>query len=166
MKDIYKNPILYYILTPVIVCLWPLLVWAVYLPAAEKNEGDQQDQFKKAEAIMMEILTLDPDRREYVDSNDIDTEFNFDKVVAMVASASKIPPSKWELSAVAPQTSRGEKSQSAAVSLKQIDIVKFSEFLSTIQLRWANLQCNRVKLTHKQGLPDMWDIDIEFKYYY
>ena len=64
------------------------------------------------------------------------------------------------------QTTRDQKSQGATVSLKQIDIVKFSEFLSTIQLRWANLQCNRVKLTHKQGLPDMWDIDIEFKYYY
>jgi hypothetical protein len=166
MKDIYKNPILYYILTPVIVCLWPLLVWAGEGPAAEENKKDQHDQFKSAEAIMMEILTLDPDRSEYADSNDVDTEFNFDKVVAMVASKSKIPPTKWDLNATAPQTSSGQKSQSAAVNLKQIDIVKFSEFLSTIQLRWANLQCNRVKLTHKQGLPDMWDIDIEFKYYY
>lgn len=166
MKDIYKNPILYYILTPVVVCLWPLLVWAVYLPAAEKNIEDQQDQFKRAEAIMMEILTLDPDRREFADSNDVDVEFNFDKVVAKVASTSKIPPSKWDLNAVAPQISSGQKSQSATVSLKQIDIVKFAEFLSTIQLRWANLQCNRVKLTQKPGLPDMWDVDIEFKYYY
>lgn len=166
MRDIYRNPILYYILVPVIVCLWPLLVWGIYLPAAEKNKDDQQDQFKKAEAIMMEILTLDPDRREYSDSNDVDTEFNFDKVVAQVASKSKIPPSKWDLNATAPQTSRGEKSQSATVSLKQIDVVKFAEFLSTIQLRWANLQCNRVKLTQKPGLPDVWDVDIEFKYYY
>ncbi len=166
MKDIYNNPILYYIVIPVIVCFWPLLVWAVYLPAAEKNKENQQAQYKKAEAIMMEILTLDPDRREYADSNDVDTEFNFDKAVAMVAGTSKIPSSKWDLNAVAPQTSRGEKSQSATVSLKQIDIVKFSEFLSTIQLRWANLQCNRVKLTQKPGLPDMWDVDIEFRYYY
>jgi hypothetical protein len=166
MKDIYENPILYYILTPVIVCLWPLLVWVVYLPASEQNQEDQQAQFKKAEAIMMEILTLDPDRREYTDSNDVDTEFTFDKAVAMVASRSRIPPSKWDLNAVAPQTSRGEKSQSATVNLKQIDIVKFSEFLSAIQLRWANLQCNRVKLSQKPGLPDMWDVDIEFKYYY
>ncbi len=166
MKDIYKNPILYYILTPVIICLWPLLVWAIYLPAAEKDNNNQQAQFKKAEAIMMEILTLDPDRRDFVDSNDVNAEFNYDKAVAMVAGTSKIPPSKWNLNATAPQTSRGEKSQNAAVSLKQIDIVKFSEFLSTIQLRWANLQCNRVKLTQKPGLPDMWDVDIEFKYYY
>jgi hypothetical protein len=148
------------------VCLWPLLVWAVYLPAAEKSQEAQKAQYKKAEAIMMEILTLDPDRRDFADSNDVGTEFKFDKVVAKVAGASKIPPSKWDLNAVAPQTSRGEKSQSADVSLKQIDIVKFSEFLSTIQLRWANLQCDRVKLTQKPGLPDMWDVDIKFKYYY
>ena len=166
MRDIYKNPILYYILVPVIVCLWPLLVWAVYLPAAEKNKEEQRAQYKKAEAIMMEILTLDPDRRDFADSNDVDTEFNFDKAVAKVASTSRIPPSKYKLNAGARQPSRGEESQSATVTLKQIDIVKFSEFLSTIQLRWANLQCNRVKLTQKPGLPDMWDVDIEFKYYY
>ncbi len=166
MKDIYKNPILYYILTPVIVCLWPLLVWAVYLPAAEKSQEDQKAQYKKAEAIMMEILTLDPDRRDFTDSNDVDVEFTFDKAVAKVASSSKIPPSKYKLNPGMPQISRGEKSQSATVSLKQIDVVKFSEFLSTIQLRWANLQCNRVKLSQKQGLSDMWDVDIEFKYYY
>jgi hypothetical protein len=166
MRDIYKNPILYYILTPVIVCLWPLLVWAVYLPAAEENKEDQREQFKKAEAIMMEILTLDPDRREFADSNDVDVEFTFDKAVAKVASTSKIPPSKYKLNAGTAQTASGQKSQAATVSLKQIDVVKFAEFLSTIQLRWANLQCNRVKLTQKQGLPDMWDVDIEFKYYY
>ncbi len=166
MKDIYKNPILYYILTPVIVCLWPLLVWAVYLPAAEKGKEEQKAQYKKAEAIMMEILTLDPDRRDFADSNDVDTEFNFDKAVAKVASTSKIPPSKCKLNSGMLHTSQDQKSQSATVSLKQIDIVKFSEFLSTIQLRWANLQCNRVKLTQKPGLPDMWDVDIDFKYYY
>ncbi|MCP4260926.1 MAG: hypothetical protein GY774_25960 [Planctomycetes bacterium] len=166
MKDVFKNPILYYILAPVIVCLWPLLVWAVYLPAAEKNNEIQQKQFEKAEVIMMDILTLDPDRRDYTDSNDVDVEFNFDKVVAMIASTSKIPPSKWDLSAVAPQTVSGQKSQSATVSLQQVGVVKFAEFLSTIQFRWANLQCNRVKLTQKLGLPDIWDVDIEFKYYY
>ena len=166
MKDMFRNPIFYYILAPVIVCLWPLLVWAVYLPAAEKNEIDQREQFKRAEEVMLDILTLDPDRRDYTDSNDVEIEFKFDKAVAKVASTCKIPPTKWDLNAAAPQTSKGEKSQSATVSLKLIDIVKFSEFLSTIQLRWANLQCNRVKLTQKPGLPDIWDVDIEFKYYY
>ncbi len=166
MKDIYKNPILYYILVPVIVGLWPLLVWAMYLPAAEKSVEDQLAQDRKAEAIMIEILTLDPGRRKFADSNDVSTKFTYDNAVVRIASSCKIPPSKYKLSSGMLTTSSDQKSQSATVNLKQIDIVKFTEFLSMIQLRWANLQCNRIKLTKKQGLPDMWDVDIEFKYYY
>ena len=164
MKDIYKNPILYYILVPAIVSLWPLFVWAIYLPATENNMKDQQDQLREAEAIMMEILTLDPDRS--ADANDTPAEFTYDRAVERVAGSCGIPPSKYKLSPGMPMTIGGQKSQSANVSLSQIDIVKFARFLSMIQLRWANLHCNRVKLTQKQSLPDMWDVDIEFKYYY
>ncbi len=166
MKEMYKNPILYYILVPVIVGLWPLLVWAMYLPAAQKSIEDQLVRDRKAEAIMIEILTLDPGRRQFADSNNVSTEFTYDNAVVSIAGESGIPPSKYKLSSGMLITSRGQKSQSATVNLKQIDIVKFAKFLSMIQLRWANLQCNRVKLTKKQGLPDMWDVDIEFKYYY
>jgi len=164
MKDIYKNPILYYILVPAIICLWPLFVWAIYLPAAENNMKDQQALSKRAEAIMMDILTLDPDRS--ADANDTPAEFTYDRAVERVAGACGIPPSKRKLRPVMPMTTGGQKSQSATVSLKQIDIVKFAKFFSMIQLRWASLQCNWVRLAKKQGLPDMWDVDIGFKYYY
>ncbi len=166
MEDIYKNPILYYILVPVIVGLWPLLVWAIYLPATEKNVIDQQAQYKKAEAAMMEILTLDPDRREFADANNVGTEFTYAGAIDNVARASGILPSMYKLSSGMLITSRDQRSQSASVNLKQIDIKSFAEFLDKIQFRWANLQCNRVKLTKKPGLPDRWDVDIEFKYYY
>jgi hypothetical protein len=166
MKDIYKNPILYYILVPAIISLWPLLVWAMYLPAAEDSIEDQLAQDRKAETIMIDILTLDPGRRQFADSNNVGTEFTYDNAVARVAGSCGIPPSKYKLSSGMLITSRDQKSQSATVNLKQIGIIKFAEFLSMIQIRWANLQCNRVKLTKKQGLPDMWDVDIEFKYYY
>ena len=59
-----------------------------------------------------------------------------------------------------------EKSQTANVALKDVDLEKFAKFLSTIQLRWENLQCKRIKLTRKKGLPDTWDVDLVFKYYY
>ncbi len=166
MKDIYKNPILYYILVPAIVGLWPLFVWAIYLPAAEESIEDQLAQYGKAEAIMMEILTLVPERAKLADANDTPAEFTYDREVGRVAGACGIPPSKHKLNPGKPMTIGGQKSQSATVIFKQIDIVKFAKFLSMIQLRRANLQCNRVKLTKKQGLPDMWDVDIEFKYYY
>jgi hypothetical protein len=65
-------------------------------------------------------------------------------------------------------TTGGQKNQSATVNLREVGITEFAEFLSMIQLRWVNLQCERVKMTKKQNLPgnDLWDVDITFKYYY
>lgn len=167
MKDLYNNPILYYILVPLIVGLWPLLVWAIYLPEAQKSIDEHISQYKKAEPIMMEILTLDPDRLEFVDVNDTAPEFTW-SAVDQVANRCKIPEKKCELRSGMIITSGGQKNQSATVNLRQVGITEFAEFLSMIQLRWANLQCERVKLTKKQNLPDndLWDVDINFKYYY
>jgi hypothetical protein len=39
MREVYKNPMLYYLLIPVLVGIWPLLVWGVYLPRAEQDRG-------------------------------------------------------------------------------------------------------------------------------
>ena len=168
MKDIYKNPILYYIAVPVIVALWPLLVWAVYLPNAQKDIKEQVDKYKQAEPIMMEILTLEPDRLEFADANDTTADFTYGEAIDRIASLCRIPPSKYDLSSAMVITTRGQKSQSASISLKEIDIRKFARFFSMMQLRWANLQCERLKLSKKQNLPDndMWDIDIQLKYYY
>ena len=168
MKDIYKNPILYYIAIPVIVGLWPLLVWAIYLPNAQKDVNEQLEQCELAEPIMMEIWTLEPDRLKFADANDTAAEFTYGEAIDRIASLCRIPPSKYNLSSAMVMTSKGQKSQSASIDLKEIDIRKFARFFSMIQLRWPNLQCERLKLNKKQNLPDndMWDVDIEFKYYY
>jgi hypothetical protein len=168
MRDIYKNPVLYYITVPVIVGLWPLLVWAIYLPKAQQGIKEQMDQYKRAEPIMMEILTLEPDRLEFADANDTAAEFTYGEAIDRIASLCRIPPSKYNLSSAMVMTTHGQKSQSASVDLKEVDIRKFARFFSMIQLRWPNLQCERLKLSKKQNLPDndMWDVDIEFKYYY
>jgi len=164
MKDIYKNPILYYILVPVVVAIWPLLVWAINLPQAKESYDNEEAQCKKAEQIVLEIFNLDPDRA--IDANDAPTEFTYASAVNRVAGLCKIPPTKYNLSSRMIMKSERQKSQSANVALKEVDIVSFSRFLSLIQKRWPNLQCNRVKLTKKEGLPDVWDVDMEFKYYY
>jgi len=165
MKDLYKNPVLYYIAVPVIVGLWPLLVWALWLPAAQESVAQQMTDYERAEPIMMDILTLDPDRLEFVDANDAAPEFTW-SAVDNVANRCKIPEDNCKLRSGRIVISGGQKNQSANVSLKQVGITEFAEFLSMIQLRWVNLQCERAKLTKRQNLPDMWDIDVTFKYYY
>ena len=166
MKDIYKNPTLYYILVPVMVVLWPLLVWAVYLPDAEDNWQDEKNQYSKAQKIIEEILNVDPDRLAFVDSKTSAAEFEYANVVDRVATSCKISSTNYELSTKPTRTSKGQKTQSCHVELKQVDITRFARFLSTIQLRWANLQCENVTLTKGKGRPDTWKVDLDFKYYY
>lgn len=165
MKDIYKNPTLYYILLPVIVVLWPLLVWAVYLPKAEKSLDNDINQYEKAQQIIASILTLDADRLNVADAK-TDAEFDYVNEVYRIAVQSGIPQANCKINSGIIIQTREQKSRIAMVTFNDVDIVKFAKFLSNIQLRWANLQCTKVKLTKKKGLPDTWDTDMDFKYYY
>jgi hypothetical protein len=166
MKEIYKNPSLYYILAPVAVSLWSLFIWGIYLPNAERSWEAEKAQYNKAQSIITEILSLDPERLAFAGMEADTAEFDYANAVEKTASLCGIPSTDYKLSSGIIIESAGQKSQSAQVSLKKLDIVKSAKFLSTIQLRWANLQCSRVKLTKKKGLPDAWDVDLEFKYYY
>lgn len=168
MRDIYKNPILYYVAVTVLVGLWPLLVWAVYLPAAQDSVAEQIDQYKQAELVMMEILTLDPERLEIAEPNETATEFTYGGAIDRVARLCDIPADNCAVHTGVIVNTREQKSQTANVDLKQVDIVKFTKFLSKIQVLWIDLQCESVKLTKKDNQPnnDMWDVDIKFKYRY
>ena len=166
MKDIYKNPALYYILVPVIVALWPLLVWAVHLPNSEKNLDNDINQYEKAQQRIASILTLDPDRLDLADAKTGAVEFDYVNEVYRIAVQSGISQANCKINSGIIIKTREQKSRSAKVAFKDVDIVKFAKFLSSIQLRWANLQCTKVKLTKKKGLPDTWDFDLDFKYYY
>ena len=166
MKDIYKNPILYYILVPSLAALWPLLVWAVYSPAAQDNLKEEMKQYEKAQAKIDTILDSDPTRLEIADPNKTADRFDYDTAVSDVARRCKIPATNYTVSSKPVRTSSGKKSQSAKVVLKQVSIANFAGFLSKIQLRWANLQCESVTLTQKKGLKDVWKVDLNFKYYF
>jgi hypothetical protein len=165
MKDIYKNPLLYYILVPAVIILWPLLVWAVYLPKAESSLDNDLDQYKKTQKTIEDILTLDSGRLQLADAKTGAAEFDYFNEVYRIAALSGIPQSNCTLNA-GPIIPGEQKSQSANISFKEVDIVKFAKFLSTIQLRWANLQCTRVRLSKIKKLPDTWNVDLDFKYYY
>jgi len=86
-----------------------------------------------------------------------------------------IPASKYKLH-TGPIIKKGkQRTQDAHLTLDKVSIVSFAKFLSLIQLRWNNLQlrwnnlqCDTVKLNKVEvkGEPDLWTIDIDFKYYY
>lgn len=168
MKDVYKNPVLYYAAVPVLVGLWPLLVWAVYLPAARADIDSKISDNEAAEKIMLDILALDPDRMEFAEPNETAAEFSYGGAVNRVADLCGIPAANWKVRSSIIVETKGQKSQTANVDLRQVDIVRFARFLDVIKLRWANLQCESVKLARKESMPsdDVWDVDIKFKYFF
>lgn len=167
MKDLYKNPTLYYVLVPVVMGIWPLLVWGLYLPQAKDTLDGEVDYSQKAQVVALDILKLDPERLKFVDSNDVGEEFSYANVIDKVAGLCNIPASKYVLNSGIIIKKEGQRSQSAHVKLKHVGVVQFGKFLS-LMLRWENLQCNIVKLTkvRGEGLRDAWNVDIDFKYYY
>jgi hypothetical protein len=164
MKDIYRNPMLYFALAPFVVALWALLVGGWYLPIAEKAYETKEGECTKAELLMTEILKLDPDRR--TDSNETPQEFSYSNEVYRVAGLCKIPASKCTLTSKQINESRGQKTQGATVLLQDVNVQSFAQFLDTLQFRWPGLETERIKLTATKGPPDTWRIDINFKYYY
>jgi hypothetical protein len=126
----------------------------------------EKDQYDKAQQIVADILALDSERLEFADSKSGAAEFDYAVAVEKVATLCKIPSTNYKLSSGIIITTGGQKSQSAVVVLREVDISRFSKFLSTIQLRWANLQCTGVKLDRKKGVPDSWNADLKFAYYY
>lgn len=166
MKDIYKNPLFFYILVPVIAALWPVIIWGVYLPAARARFSNDGEQYHKAQQVIDELLAVDPERVDFTQEKGASAAFDYATAVQQTAEFTSIPAAGYRLSSSPVITSEGQKSQSANVALKDVDITKAARFLSTIQLRWSSLQCTKVTLRKKKGLPDSWDVDFTFKYFY
>jgi len=166
MKNMYKNPMFYYILIPVIAALWPAVIWGLYLPGSRANFSDDKDQYQKAQQLIDELLVVDPERLNFTKEKGASVEFDYATAVQQTAEFCAIPAGNYKLSSGTIITSQGQKSQSANVILKDVDITKAARFLSTIQLRWSGLQATKISLRRQKGPPDVWDVDLTFKYYY
>jgi hypothetical protein len=175
MKDLLKNidyrklihdPRLYYVVIPLVCAIWPLSVALVSLPAAQQTWQARQDSYMQAEKIIIQIHDLDPER--FTGSSQAKTAtFNFPTAIDQVARSCGIPSTEYKLQSSAVQkTQGGQQTQDADVTLKQVDIATFSKFLSTIQLRWADLQCSSLKLTKQKGTADTWKADMKLKFYF
>jgi hypothetical protein len=166
IKELYKNPMFYYIVVPALAVLWPVILWGIYLPAVRIGLNEDMSQYDKAMQIFDDLHTIDPGRLNQPKEKDAKVDFDYATAVQQTAGFASIPAGNYKLTSGIIITSQGQKSQSASVSLKEVDVTKAMRFLSTIQLRWSSLQCTKVTLKKKKGLPDSWDVDFTFKYYY
>ncbi len=165
MRDIYRNPILYYIAVPILIALWPLLVWGVYLPKASESYVEEAKEYRLAQKKILTILTLDPDRPNRSDAKS-GGNFDYGTAVEQVASNIGIPSTKYRLSTGPMIKSGKQKSQTGRVVLEDIGMVEFAQFLSTLKHNWAALECSDLRLDRRksQSNPDIWQFTVKFKY--
>jgi hypothetical protein len=167
MREVYKNPMLYYLLIPVLIGMWPLLVLGVYLPRAEHDREVEGGLCVQGQACVFEILKIDPDRPNMASTNLVPAEFSYGAAVDRVANLCKIPASNWICQAGGIMASSGKKRQDAMVKLTNVGISQAARFLWRIQSMWPiRLTCESMKLQKKKGMPDQWDVDFSFLYYY
>ena len=165
MRDFYREPVFYYVLAPILIGLWPLLVWSMYLPRTQEQYETEQGDLIDAQAGIMEILTLDPDRLDIVDPNDSTLgKFAFLQAIDRAVNLSNIPSDGYKPNIYPPRKVQGKDIQTARLNLEDIGIKQVAKFLTEIQSTWVNLTCDSVKLTHREGMSDHWDVDIDFTY--
>ncbi|MHC4518445.1 MAG: hypothetical protein ACYTAS_07650, partial [Planctomycetota bacterium] len=98
MREIYRNPMLYYVLAPILVLAWPLLVWGLYLPKAQSEWDRDKGLAEEAKGHMLEIMNKDPDRLERAKATQSLGKFTYAEAVDRVANLCRIPSGKLDLS--------------------------------------------------------------------
>jgi hypothetical protein len=166
MKDWYKKPVFYYVAVPVVLMVWPMVLWLYYLPNVENRCQQEQDYFKKAWGLIAKVVVMDPARLELAGKDENSKDFDYAVAVDSAASRCQIPSTNYKISSKRLVSSKGQKSQSAMVVLEDVEIEKMARFISGIQTQWANLECTSIKLTKKQGVKNSWKIDLDFKYFF
>ena len=166
MRDVYRNPMLYYLLAPLLVAVWPLLVWAVYLPRAQESWDKEQSYYVEGQTYILDILRMDPDRLDLAANSEVSGEFSYAKAIDRVANLCRIPASKCDYGAGGVIPAGNKKKQQARIKLTDVDVVQAATFLSRMQSTWVKLTCDKISLTKDKALPNQWDVDFTFWYFY
>ena len=166
MKDIFKKPIFYYVLVPIVVGLWPIWLFGIGIPGAENNLEKGIKDYTEARELISEILGLDPQRLDYANSKKTGEEFDYTTAVDQVTRLCKISPTSYRISSSPIRKIKGgQENQDASMTIDKIDIERFSKFLSIMHMRWSSLQCTNATLAKIKGERDAWKTDIRFIYY-
>ncbi len=166
MKDFFRNPIFYYIFAPILAALWPLVITLVYLPNTRSIAAAEAQQHEEAKVFMEQILELDPGRLDANSNKAEAKEFDYATAVGQIASSIGISSTSYTIDSQQPRVTGNIKTRTATIILHKINITNFATFLSSIQRRWANLECESIDIDRQKGLVDSWKVTLKFKYYY
>ena len=166
MKTFYKNPFFYYLLIPVLIGIWPVLLWSKYIPEKTGQLEKWTAYYVDANDQMRQILELDPDRLENTMTKDGKVvQFDYYSAIHRAAKVCGVPSRNVELN-TGMMTTGKQVSQTANVTLRDLNITACARFLSSLTIQWPNLQCTDITLEGKKDANDQWDLKLKLKYFY
>ena len=164
MIDFYKKANFYFLLIPLAAAVWAVLASTVFLTSAEDAWDKIDEDFKKSQPLIAEIITLAPERiRMQQQKNKMD-RFDYNIVVQDFAETHKIPEFGYGLRSSTPIQRSGKPTQAASLTIDNIKIEPFTKFLSEMLYIWPNLQCEKLTLTKQDTGPDAWKVLTQYKY--
>ena len=135
-KDIYKKPIFYYVLVPIVFGLWPILLFTIGLPGSKKSLEKGISDYTEARALIGEVLDLDPQRLDYAKNKKTGEAFDYTAAVDQVTRLCRILPTDYKLSSSPMRKVKGgQVNQDAAITIEKIALERFTRFISGMHLR-------------------------------
>lgn len=166
VKELLHKPVFYMVLIPVLAGLWVLYARFVEMPSAQKSLEKQYGIFENSYESFGQILELAPERLEFAQKAGEGAEFDYMTEIQDFANQWGIESSAYSLQTNREVKKKGRRTQSANITMNDISIETFSQFFSTLLIRWPGLQCDQLKLSRTNAGLDTWKINMKLTYLY
>ena len=166
MKIDYKNPMLYYIMVPVLAGLWAVLAGSVFYPNSVKACDETRYESEDVDNQIKRLVDLQPERLAFKVEKKASEDFDFTKTINEFAQKYSISPSNYNLNVRGEARKSGMKTRSASISIKNIDIEKMAQFLSDMLFRWPDLKCENLGIEKVKNSKNNWKVDMKLTYYF
>lgn len=165
-RDLFKRVDTYFWMLPAAAAVWALLAAFVFYPAGVQAWEDQQQEYKQAEDLIGQILDMEPQRLAYKEEKGQSGEFDFTGEVNRFAQVCGIAHGSYILQTRGEILREGKKSKSADVTIKSADIETSARFVSSLLIRWPDLQCEQLTLEKLSSGKNDWKVQLRFTYYF
>jgi len=167
IKKYIKSPLFYYIAVPAVMGIWAFVAGVVFYPKAVSSWKESQEEYKTAQDLMAQIIAIEPQRLAYkAEKGSQIGVFDFTQVINEFATTFSISSANFTLNTRGETRRAGKRARSAVLSIKSIDIEKTTKFLSTLLIRWPDLQCEILSIEKLPQGKDNWKVDMTLTYYY
>ncbi|MFI4911458.1 MAG: hypothetical protein ACIAQZ_07300 [Sedimentisphaeraceae bacterium JB056] len=164
IDDLLKRPNIYFVILLAVSFVWMVVVSFIMLPAAVSDQTKKISNSKQVSEYCDQIFQLDPARLNYTEIRNDVGRFSYTSAVDKIAGKHGIRPSDYDIRTEQVRKYRGNQTQGATVTIKEVSIKNVAGFLSELLEIWPDLECENIKLTSNKDKPDDWKITIKFTY--